>query len=71
MKEMGIKRETDEILKKAKEEAKKIEACKSKLRQSAMGGVITNSLVDKAKSLPKTVSPSKVNKTVNPTRAEP
>ena len=65
MKETGIKRETDEILKKAKEEAKKIEACKSKLRQSAMGGVITNSLVDKAKSLPKTVLPPKENKTSN------
>ena len=70
MKEMGIKRETDEIVKRAKEEAKKIDACKSKLRQSAMGGVITNSLVEKAKSLPKTVSLPREKKTVSPSLTE-
>ena len=58
MKEMGIKKETDEILVKAKEESKKIEEYKQKLRQSAMGGVITNSLVNKATSLKKSVGSS-------------
>ena len=50
---MGIQKETAEIVKKAKEEAKKIDACKSKLRQSAMGGVITNSLAEKARQVSK------------------
>ena len=50
---MGIQKETAEIVKKAKKEAKKIDACKSKLRQSAMGGVITNSLAEKARQVSK------------------
>ena len=61
-KEMGIQKETAEIVKKAKEEAKKIDACKSKLRQSAMGGVITNSLAEKARQ----VSKSKANQRKEP-----
>lgn len=43
---MGIKKQEETILKKAKEETKKIEEYKNKFRQSAMGGVITNKLIN-------------------------
>jgi hypothetical protein len=41
---MGIKQAEETIIKKAREDSKKIEEYKIKLRQSAMGGVITNNL---------------------------
>lgn len=43
-KEMGIKKGTDEIILKAKRDQHKIETFKQKLRQSVMGGVISNNL---------------------------
>jgi hypothetical protein len=43
-KEIGIKKETDAILVKARKEQMKVEALKSKLRQTIMGGVISNNL---------------------------
>ena len=41
---MGIKKAEADILRKAKQEMKKIEEYKNKFRQSAFGGVITNNL---------------------------
>ena len=43
-KEIGIKKETDSIIMKARKEQQKVEALKSKLRQTIMGGVISNNL---------------------------
>ena len=43
-KEIGIKKETDAILVKARKDQMKVEALKSKLRQTIMGGVISNNL---------------------------
>ena len=45
---MGIKKGTDEIILKAKREQQKIETFKQKLRQSVMGGVMTNNLTSVA-----------------------
>jgi hypothetical protein len=50
-KEAGIKKETDAILHKAKQEALKIEATKARLRQSILGGVISNNLTAMAQRL--------------------
>ena len=47
LKELGIQRQTLEITQQAKANARKIEDYKVKLRQSAMGGVITNDLKNK------------------------
>lgn len=47
LKELGIQRQTLEIKQQAKANARKIEDYKVKLRQSAMGGVITNDLKNK------------------------
>ena len=43
-KEIVIKKETDAILVKARKDQMKVEALKSKLRQTIMGGVISNNL---------------------------
>jgi hypothetical protein len=47
-KELGIKKETEAIVVKARKEQQKVEALKSKLRQSVMGGVISNNLASVA-----------------------
>ncbi|CDW79344.1 elmo domain-containing protein 3-like [Stylonychia lemnae] len=44
IKQLNIKQAEDDIVKKAKREAQKIEEYKNKFRQSAFGGVITNQL---------------------------
>ena len=66
MKEIGIQKQTTEIVQQAKANTRKIEDYKAKLRQSAMGGLITNDLknkVDKLRLLEakKEVEPSEVD----------
>ena len=50
-KELGIKKGSDEIVLKARKEQQKIEQLKQKLRQSVMGGVISNNLTSFAEKL--------------------
>ena len=47
----GIQKQTEAIIAQAKANARKIEDYKVKLRQSAMGGVITNNLKSKLEKL--------------------
>ena len=50
-KELGIKKETDAIITKARLEQRKVETSKLKLRQTIMGGVISNNLATVAQRL--------------------
>ena len=50
-KELGIKKETDAIITKARLEQQKVETSKLKLRQAIMGGVISNNLATMAQRM--------------------